>query len=196
MSSTHNGSAAAATFPVAITEPADGDALNAASVNVALSQLADDIEGIGKNTKTFKAVEVDGTGGSASTTPSGTIKTSTAGSVIAEEAWREVGGVGQPAFGTNWSNYGGGTSAAGFYKDSSGVVHLKGTVKCSGATTTVFTLPAGYRPAELMRFGGIDYSGSVWELYNGVVDTSGVLSIDPTISKTYWTLDCISFRAA
>ena len=82
------------------------------------------------------------------------------------EAWRQVGAGGQPAFGTGlqptpmWQNFDQAHNGAGFYKDSTGTVHLKGLVKFinnTGNTGTVrlacnsnnavFTLPQGYRPA-------------------------------------------------
>ena len=60
---------------------------------------------------------------------------------------------GEPAFQNNWQNYGFDGAftydSAGFYKDPDGFVHLSGVVKnTSGSAynTTIFTLPAGYRP--------------------------------------------------
>jgi hypothetical protein len=63
------------------------------------------------------------------------------------EPFHTVGVTGEPPFENGWSNVGGGRSSAAFYKDSQGLVHLKGVL--SGTTaTTAFTLPNGYRPSE------------------------------------------------
>jgi hypothetical protein len=63
------------------------------------------------------------------------------------EPFHTVGLAGEPPFENGWANLGGGRSAAAFYRDSQGLVHLKGVL--SGTTaTTAFTLPAGYRPTE------------------------------------------------
>jgi hypothetical protein len=77
------------------------------------------------------------------------IKESTLGPVPAIEAaepWHEVGAAGEPAFQNSYSNSGVGFETAAFYKDREGVVHLKGNV--TGATATIFYLPAGDRPAS------------------------------------------------
>ena len=67
----------------------------------------------------------------------------------ASEAYHEVGAAGQSPFQNGWANFAAATwSTAGYYLDSLGVVHLKGTI--SGGTTglAAFTLPAGYRPTK------------------------------------------------
>jgi hypothetical protein len=84
-----------------------------------------------------------------------------------QEAWHTVGAAGEPSFTSmcvsgepvqvRWTNYGLGSAEfneVGFYKDSVGVVHLKGlaTQDCGGysdgAGSVIFVLPPGYRPAE------------------------------------------------
>jgi hypothetical protein len=51
----------------------------------------------------------------------------------------------------SWQNYGAGYSTAAFFRDPSGVVHLKGTVKCpdlpDAFSATLFFVPDGYAPA-------------------------------------------------
>jgi hypothetical protein len=68
------------------------------------------------------------------------------------EAWHLVGTLGQPAFENGWTNYGGGFAPAAFYLDPIGRVHLQGIVKNGAKESTVFTLPAGYRPPEHLAF--------------------------------------------
>lgn len=60
--------------------------------------------------------------------------------------WHAVGGAGEPAFENSWVNLGAGYDSAGFAKDAIGRVWIKGMAK-DGNPTTVFTLPAGYRPS-------------------------------------------------
>ncbi len=77
------------------------------------------------------------------------------------EAWHEIGASGEPAFQNGWVNESAATQTTGaFYKDPLDVVHLKGIV--TSGTGTVFTLPAGYRPAKAgcwatWRSGAIAY---------------------------------------
>ena len=78
------------------------------------------------------------------------------------EPWHEVGTAGASPFESGFYNapaihpsYGtAGFNTVGYFKDLSGVVHLKGMARTESASvdpnrsfSTVFTLPAGYRPA-------------------------------------------------
>lgn len=95
-----------------------------------------------------------------------------------------------PTLLNSWVNFGAGGQPAGYCKDSQGFVRLKGLVKSGtpGATSVIFTLPAGYRPANnshhavpsnaLFGFCRVDSSGSVIA-YAG--------------SGTWFALDGISF---
>jgi hypothetical protein len=56
------------------------------------------------------------------------------------EPWRSV------AFENAWVNYGSDYSPVGYYKDTNGVVHLRGLTKSGTIGTCIFTLPEGYRP--------------------------------------------------
>jgi hypothetical protein len=114
------------------------------------------------------------------------------------EAWHVVGAVGQPAFENGWVNYGGGYASAAFYKDSLGVVHLKGLVKSGTVGTSIFQLPAGYRPAEALIFGSTSSAAHgeigieadcffVCTAYQYVNARAG--------NNTYLSLDGITFRA-
>ncbi len=51
-----------------------------------------------------------------------------------------------PTLENNWLNWGTPDSPAGYFKDSLGIVHLRGVVK-NGRQPTIFTLPDTYRPA-------------------------------------------------
>ena len=127
------------------------------------------------------------------------------------EGWHEIGAPGEPTFGDGWSNATptyicGGQSAgcveyntAGFYKDSLGVVHLKGSIKfdlasCNGCSSIAFRLPEGYRPARAAVFDpASDRSGmDVFVLYDGYFQVSRPEGFSGTY---HYSLDGITFRA-
>ncbi len=110
---------------------------------------------------------------------------------VTGEAWHLVGAAGQPAFQNGWSNYGLGFAHAGFYRDPIGRVHLQGIVTGGSANSTVFTLPAGYRPRHAHAFAVAAGSGAP-ALENVDVYTNGAVfafgSANPVV------LDGVSFR--
>jgi hypothetical protein len=57
-----------------------------------------------------------------------------------------------PTLLNGWVNFGAGQDTAGYYKDSSGTVRLKGLIKSGALGATAFTLPVGFRPAEIRYF--------------------------------------------
>lgn len=72
------------------------------------------------------------------------------------DTWHLVGGSGEPAFGSGWSSYSGEPVR---FKKIGGVVYIMGTaVATTGASSIMFTLPAGYRPAGKMHFWSASYS--------------------------------------
>jgi hypothetical protein len=101
------------------------------------------------------------------------------------EAWTA------PALLNGWVNYGAGFNPVGYWRDPHGVVHLRGVVK-SGATATsvIFVLPAGYRPANREAIA-VDAGGAF-----GRVDVLPSGDVTPVFgSVAYMTLDGITFRA-
>lgn len=105
-----------------------------------------------------------------------------------------VGGAGEPAFQSGYSNYGGGGySTAQFYKDR-GRVYLRGTISnaasnANSSATPIFILPVGYRPNEII--------GVVMNANNAF----GLLRVLPTgevfiaVGNTsFASIDGISFR--
>jgi hypothetical protein len=74
-------------------------------------------------------------------------------SLAAPENYHEVGAPGEPAFQNSWVNEAPGSESTGaFFKDPFGVVHLKGILSGGAASTTILTLPAGYRPTKSVCF--------------------------------------------
>jgi hypothetical protein len=65
---------------------------------------------------------------------------------IFPEPFHEVGASGEPPFENGWHNESPLTeTTAAFYKDPSGVVHLKGILTGGAEGTDIFHLPPGYR---------------------------------------------------
>jgi hypothetical protein len=97
-----------------------------------------------------------------------------------------------PTLKNGWGNVGQTYAPAGYAKDSSGVVHLRGTIHGASVGTTAFMLPSGARPSHLLYVGAYT-AGS----------TFGSLEIEPngdvvpwgSESTTFTSLDGISFAA-
>lgn len=99
-------------------------------------------------------------------------------------------------FENSWVDYAAGYNAAGYYKDATGIVHLRGLVTGGTISTTsnffaIFTLPSGLRPAarELHSTLGNDVAARVDILTDGRVLAIG--------GATGWrALDGLTFTAA
>lgn len=105
----------------------------------------------------------------------------------------------------NWRNFGGGYSTAAYYKDSLGIVHLKGFVTGGNVDwdgsrflgmATMFTLPAGFTPSGHRTY--IVATGSATEpIKLGRVTITSDGKVVPNFGENYWfSLDGITFRAA
>lgn len=80
---------------------------------------------------------------------------------VAVPVWTVVGsGGGAPAFQNSWVNVGGAFTTARFYKDADDIVHLEGLVSSGTQDTTVFNLPAGFRPANTLLFSTWAFSAA------------------------------------
>jgi hypothetical protein len=109
----------------------------------------------------------------------------------AQEAVHLVGTSGNPPFQNSWSNFGGGFSSTGFWKDSFGVVHLQGTFSGGAAGTAAFTLPVGYRPPQALFMTVATGATSLAFVY---ILTTG--EVAPQNSGGDDGIDGLSFRAA
>jgi hypothetical protein len=127
------------------------------------------------------------------------------------EAFHVVGDTNEPGFltcnsSTAWANAGGNFETAAFYRDPQGQVHLRGTVQCPIVAplgnTHIFTLPAGYRPANELAFVTRQASsgthGRAVILINAPAITGGnvdySLESDAAAAGEAVSLDGISFR--
>ena len=117
---------------------------------------------------------------------------------IGDDAWGEwiLQGVSEApkpiTLQNSWVSYGG-VNGATYVKDTSGFVHLGGTVK-SGTTTggtIIGTLPQGYRMAGSGFFQTLTGSGGGLLL----IDSSGNIKIQVIGSNDWLILENISFRA-
>ena len=72
------------------------------------------------------------------------------------EDWHVIG-VGDADFENSWDNAG--ASAAAYYKDPFGQVHIKGQIDTGSSGTTAFTLPELYRPDEPQWFSLVQATG-------------------------------------
>lgn len=126
------------------------------------------------------------------------------------EGFHFVGTAGEPAFQNSWVNFASGHHNAGFYKDPDGVVYLVGLVKNGAATSTMFTLPAGYRPDQNLRFacmangaitnvtvapdgtvrqGGTGTTTNVWVNLSGICFVAEDSTIPRRTYASKWMLD-------
>jgi hypothetical protein len=101
-----------------------------------------------------------------------------------------IGDTGAPVFQNSWVNYD--TAAyqvARYWRDPVGIVHIEGLVKDGTIATTIFALPAGYRPAKALIFAVDTNSG------HGRLDvTAAGLVIATSGGNTYYSLAGISFK--
>lgn len=74
-----------------------------------------------------------------------------------------------------WTNYNSGFAPASYFKDNFGIVHLSGLVLGGTYNTTIFTLPAGSRPAYILGLPGVvnNSAGIITITAAGVVTAQG-----------------------
>jgi hypothetical protein len=82
-----------------------------------------------------------------------------------------------PTLINGWQDYGADYNATEYFRDSNGIVHLRGLVKNGTLGLTVFTLPVGYRPVarELHVCNSAGAFGRVDVFANGdvIIQTGG-----------------------
>jgi hypothetical protein len=99
--------------------------------------------------------------------------------------WTNVqGGVG---YANSWVDYGGGLPGARYRKEGN-KVHLSGWMKSGTVGATAFTLPSGYRPAQLQGVAVVS-NGAFGYLQ---VNTDGTVVLQAG-NNTYASLDNVTF---
>jgi hypothetical protein len=97
-----------------------------------------------------------------------------------------------PTLLNSWVNYGAPFANAGYFKDTLGLVHLRGVMKDgSGLGTAIFNLPSGYRPSAQVNYPSV--SNGLFCLIS--VQTNGDVVHVSGGSMAWTSLADISFRA-
>lgn len=102
-----------------------------------------------------------------------------------------------PTLLNSWTNFGGAYATAAYRKDSLGVVHLRGLITggTKTATTVLFNLPSGYRPAADLMFATSVDNGS-WAGFGSFnVKSNGDVMLRVAGSGPWISLDGCSFLA-
>lgn len=96
-----------------------------------------------------------------------------------------------PTFTNGWTQFNSATNPVRYFRDSLGMVHLKGYISGGAVGSPAFTLPVGYRPDTqynvLVRTGG----GASTALQ---VEVNGQVTVN-TPYTTWVSLDNVHFRA-
>jgi hypothetical protein len=119
--------------------------------------------------------------------------------LVANEAWRQIGAANQPAFENDWRNFNGLYETAAFRKDRDGIVHVRGVVarqSGNGGGSYLFTLPAGYRPADVVLFSVASFDGSGNQSVGSIqIDTDGHVFTYAATDDRFVSFDGVSFDA-
>lgn len=112
---------------------------------------------------------------------------------LIDDPWVVIGGANAPAFVNGWSNYGSTYETAAFYRDTKGVIHLRGVIKGGTGGVPAFVLPGVLIPPRRLIFGVIADSAmgrvDVWSLQEGT--PGGVV---PSGAYGFVSLEGLSFR--
>jgi len=108
------------------------------------------------------------------------------------EAWHEIGAAGQPPFQNGWTNFSGTDETAAFRMEPNKVVRLKGVVKGGTGAAAILTLPAGYRPAKVVRIAVS--SGAAGTADRVEISAAGVLTV-PVGTTSYVDFTAVEFVA-
>jgi len=97
-----------------------------------------------------------------------------------------------PTLLNGWSNYGSGYAPVGYFKDSSGVVHLRGIILPGTLYSIIFDLPSGYRPPYHENFPLL----SAWTLGGLTITSSGEVYYNAGQDADWISLCGVSFRTS
>jgi hypothetical protein len=113
---------------------------------------------------------------------------------ITQQAWQT------PTLQNAWARYDSAYNPPGYFKDSMGIVHLRGLVRSGTMQKAIFTLPEGYRPEfrELFIVGSYMPTVTITgQSGHGRVDIASDGQVFPWEGNNGWiSLDGITFRAA
>ncbi|MBY0202986.1 MULTISPECIES: hypothetical protein [Paenibacillus] len=102
-----------------------------------------------------------------------------------------------PTLLNGWINYSAAYQPPGYYKDSQGVVHLRGLISSgtSGTGTFIFNLPVGYRPKRAILFNTLTSNGTTLVVATLEIASNGVVYLGFAGGNTWLNLENISFLA-
>jgi hypothetical protein len=97
--------------------------------------------------------------------------------------------------GNGWVDFGAPYAQVAYFKDTMGIVHLRGMAKSGTCGTTIFTLPTGYLPEATLQYS-VMLVGNVLGLVS--LESTGVVKVTTgcTTPSAGVRLDGITFRAA
>jgi hypothetical protein len=96
--------------------------------------------------------------------------------------------------GSDWQNISPNVNnRAAYYRDPTGMVHLRGTVLECNNSDHIFNLPAGFRPDKLNR-QAIDNNDSASMVATGLISPDGWVSVALSSTSGFVSLDSLSFR--
>ena len=107
--------------------------------------------------------------------------------LIAGEDWHYVGETDEPAFENGWTNISADKYRLAFRIRETGVVDVEGLIDDNGAgSSSVFTLPEGYRPASRSYMLAEGTASGAHFAARVVIEPTGVLTIefDPAVTAT------------
>lgn len=114
--------------------------------------------------------------------------------ILVQAAWTA------PTLLNSWANYGSPWNPSGYWKDSLGVVHLRGLVSTGATGSIIFVLPVGYRPANQEAIATIAFGLSMGYTFGRVdVWTNGSVQCQTGVTtgaNAAFFLDGLTFRAA
>lgn len=138
-------------------------------------------------------VTSNGSVGLGTTTPGAKLQVSGGQTILEQEPWQT------PALQNGWAPYGNGFNPPTYFKDSLGIVHLRGMVRGGTLRNTIFTLPAGYRPINRGLFlvaSAMPSAGATNGSGFGRVDVANDGQVTAWEGTNEWlSLDGITFRA-
>lgn len=101
-----------------------------------------------------------------------------------------------PTFLNGWTNFGSGYASVQYGKDHFGVVHIRGVAKSGTLGSTIFTLPAGWRPAAASTGRASFPTVTLVGAANIQIDNTGaVIAPTPASTNAFLPLAGINFPA-
>jgi hypothetical protein len=131
-------------------------------------------------------IDKDGKVGIGAATPNAKLQVAGGLTVLEQEPWQT------PTLENGWVPFATGYNPPGYFKDSMGIVHLRGLVRSGKIGFSIFTLPIGYRP----EFQNIFAASTAPDVYARLdVLTDGRVFPQTGSANSWLSLDGITFRA-